>query len=140
MARNTTYNRASVAVTINGETVQGIAEGDSTIRISPNETGAEIDSGTDGYMISFSNNKTGTFEIDLFPTSPTLAKLYSSYKAQKTENATQSDITVATGVGEFHSLSGCAINAIGEVETGGEKGLKRTVKFVVGEIDLDEAA
>ncbi len=139
MGRSAIYNRASVSVTIDGETAKGIADGDSAIRILPNETGAAVDSGTDGYILSFSNNKTGAFEIDLFPTSSTLAQLISFYKAQKSENAKAFDITVATGVGEFHSLSGCGITNIGEVETGGEKGLKRTVKIVVGEIDLDEA-
>ena len=140
MSRSKFYNRASVSVTIDGDTVEGFSDGDSAIRIIPAENIASKQVGLDGTMISFSNDMSGMCELDLKPTSSTLKQIYGLYNSQMTENARLFDITIATGVGEFHSLSGCAIDNVGEIESGGPEGQKRTISFVVSTVSLDQAS
>ena len=134
MPRDIAYNQAQATVVVNGLLVDNLADGDS-IRIINDAVGAQKTVGTHCTMISFASDESGAFELDLLPISRALTLLYSQWRGQKTGFAVPLiNITVSTGVGEISQLTGCAIENIGDISTGGPVGQMRTVRFVASKI------
>lgn len=133
MARKTFYSQAQCSVVDDGIPVTDFADGDS-IRIIDDAVGATKTQGLDGVSLSFASDESGFFEFDLKPTSPHLDIVSRRKRAQARGQARVFNVTVATGVGEFIRLEGCAVEKAGDVPAGGNVMAKRTVRYVVSRI------
>lgn len=133
MARALFLNQSICSVVIDGAPVEGFAEGDA-IRIIPNTEGSAVMAGLDGAVTLFANNQTGTFEIDLKPTSPWLSAAYRIWANQKTGNARLLAAQVLTDANEPVRLEGVSMSSPGQVSSGGTTPSMRTVVFNVEKI------
>lgn len=127
MARTEYYNQGAASVTLDGDTVTHFADGDS-IRIIPNDVGSATTDGLDGASTSFSSVRSGAWEIDLKPVSPTLDLAFELMEAQRYGNGRLFNITVTTGVGEFITLRNCGMVNDGGSVSGGPVMATRTIK------------
>ena len=125
--RNTSFfNQAACTVIIDGEIAEQFLDGDS-VRITQSAEGSTVDRGFDGATTTFSTDRTGTLEIDLKGTSPTLDLINDLWSAQKTANAREFSCQIMTTAAEPIYLDGCSIASPGNIATGGRQASARTV-------------
>lgn len=134
MPRELFLSHDKCAVVIGERLIEGFAEGDS-IRIIPNAEGSAVSAGLDGAVTLFTNNWTGTIELDLKPTSPSLDWIYRVWKDQKSGNARLLNGAITTDANEPWGFSGVSLLSVGQANSGGTTPSLRTIVWNVEKID-----
>lgn len=138
MARKEMYNQATASLVFDGVLVTKLADG-NCIRVMDDATGATKTPGLKNTMTSISSDNSGFLEFDIFPTSNIWNKVYNMKNRQAQGSGRLFDCAVMTGVGESVPAQRCAIEKVGDIQTGGPEGQKRTVRCTVENVKWPES-
>lgn len=138
MTRALFFNQAIATVVLDGVPAQGLVSDADSIRITPAADGSSVAKTLTGGVTTFSNDETGTLELDFVGTSPTLDKINAMFRAQKGYGARLFNIQVLTTAAEPVRLEGCSIADVGVIATGGSSATPRTVVINAQRIKLPE--
>jgi hypothetical protein len=138
MDRPLFFNPALSTVVLDGSPVEGLVSDSDSIRVTPAAEGTSLAKSLNGAVTTFSNDESGTLELDLLGTSPTLNQINALWRAQKGYGARLFDCQVLTSANEPIRLEGCSIADVGAIATGGTSAAPRTVVVNVQRIKLPE--
>jgi hypothetical protein len=138
MDRPLFFNQALSTVVLDGSPVEGLVSDSDSIRVTPAAEGTSLAKSLNGAVTTFSNDESGTLELDLLGTSPTLNQINALWRAQKGYGARLFDCQVLTSANEPIRLEGCSIADVGAIATGGTSAAPRTVVVNVQRIKLPE--
>lgn len=138
MNRPLFFNQSLSTVVLDGSPVEGLVSDSDSIRVTPAAEGSSLAKTLTGAVTTFSNDESGTLELDLLGTSPTLDRIYSLWRAQKGYGARLFDCQVLTSANEPVRLEGCSVADVGAIATGGNTAAPRTVVINVQRVKLPE--
>ncbi len=138
------YNQSQASVYVAGIRIQGFSDGGCII-VTPVGGQVEMTEGLDGGSPNQATNQGGTIKLRLRENSTSHSYLSTLRIAQEQGMASDDGfmVTVRSGVGALHVLTGALISRPGELTTGDKKMGAREWTFVSGDLqenNLDVAS